>query len=182
MSGKMYLQNVNVTHPDTVVSGFSQLPVSVTYTGSGLPVANAEICISGNGVFALGTTDVNGFAMIDIDPSSLDQLNITVRGGTVIPYEGTIQVVQGVENVALFGDPVITDLDGNLDGLINPNENGTITFTLKNYGTQTSPDVFATLTELDTMNYVQIITTDPVSFGNIVSGSICYGNSFPIFC
>ena len=61
-------QNVNVIHPDTVVSGFSQLPVSVTYTSSGLSVANAEICISGNGVFALGTTDVNGFAMIDINP------------------------------------------------------------------------------------------------------------------
>ena len=120
-------------------------------------------------------------AMIDIDPSSLDQLNITVRGGTVIPYEGTIQVVQGVENVALFGNPVVTDLDGNLDGLINPNENGTITFTLKNYGTQTSLDVFATLTELDTMNYIQIITTDPVSFGNIAPDQSVTGTPFQFF-
>ena len=55
-------QAVNVIHPDTVVSGFSQLPVSVTYTSSGLPVANAEICISGNGVYALGTTDASGFS------------------------------------------------------------------------------------------------------------------------
>ena len=174
-------QSINASHPDTVVTGFSQLPVSVTYTGSGLPVANAQVCVSGDSVFALGVTDENGFALIDINTSSLSGLNITVRGGTVIPYEGTIQVVQGVENVALNGNPVIIDIDGNLDGLINPNENGTITFTLKNYGTQTSNNVSATLTELDTMNYVQIITTDPVSFGNIAPNQSVTGTPFQFF-
>ena len=41
-------QSVIVNHPDTVVTGFSQVPVSVTYMGSGLPVANSQICISLN--------------------------------------------------------------------------------------------------------------------------------------
>lgn len=174
-------QAVSVNHPDTAGTGFSQIPVSVTYLGSGLPVANAQICISGGEVFALGNTDINGTAIINIDPSSIGELNITVRGGTVIPYEGTLQVIQGIENIALFGNPIISDLDGNLDGLINPNENGTITFTLKNYGTQTSVDVSASLTVLDTMNYIQVVTTDPVVFGTIPPDQSVTGSPFQFF-
>ncbi len=159
-------QAVNVSHPDTVVTGFNQVQVIVEYTGSGLPISNAQVCISGNGVYAVGLTDINGAALLNITPASVGELNIAVRGGTIIPYEGTMQVIQGVENVALFGNPDVTDIDGNLDGLINPNENGTITFTLKNYGTQTAIDVTATLEVPDTISYIQIITTNPVGFGN----------------
>ena len=38
--------------------------------------------------------------------------------------------------MAPSGEPIVTDIDGNNDGLINPNENGTIAFSLKNYGSQ----------------------------------------------
>ncbi|HSW56258.1 MAG TPA: C25 family cysteine peptidase [Ignavibacteriaceae bacterium] len=174
-------QTVTVMHTDTVVTGFNQVQVSVTQLGSGLPVPNAQICISGNDVYAIGSTDLNGIALLNISPSSIGQLNITVIGGTVIPYEGTMQVVQGIENVALFGSPVVADIDGNLDGLINPNENGTITFTLKNYGSQTSTNVFATLSAIDTLNYIQIVTTDPVSFGNIAPEQSVTGVPFQFF-
>jgi len=174
-------QNVTVVHPDTVVNGFSQISVTVNYTNSGLPVPKAQICISGDDVYAIGLTDNNGNALLNIEPSSLGSLSLAVRGGTVYPYEGTVQVVQGVENVALFGNPVITDLDGNLDGLINPNENGTITFTLKNYGTQTSMDVSATLSDLDSLGYVQLITTEPVIYGNIAPDQSVTGSPFQFF-
>ena len=174
-------QNVTIVHPDTVVNGFSQVSVTVNYTNSGLPVAKAQVCISGDDVYAIGLTDNNGNALINIEPSSIGTLNLAVRGGTVYPYEGTIQVVQGVENIALFGNPVITDLDGNLDGFINPNENGTITFTLKNYGTQTSMDVSATLSVLDSMGYVQLITTEPVLFGDIAPDQSVTGSPFQFF-
>jgi hypothetical protein len=174
-------QSISVTRPDTITTGFNQVPVSVVYFGSGLPVSNAEICLSGNGVYVVGTTDPNGTALLNVTPESVGQVNITVRGGTVIPIEGTIQVVVGIENVALFNDPVITDLDGNLDGLINPNENGTITFTLKNYGTQTSLDVTAALTVPDTVTQVQILTTNPVTFGNMTPDQSVTGSPFQFF-
>ncbi len=41
--------------------------------------------------------------------------------------------------------------------------------------------MFATLTELDTMNYVQIITTDPISFGNIAPDQSVTGTPFQFF-
>jgi hypothetical protein len=174
-------QNVTVSHPDTVVTGFNQVQVNVTYTGTGLPVPNAQICISGNDIYAVETTDMSGTALININPASVGELNITVRGGTVIPYEGTMQIVVGIQNVALFGNPVITDIDGNLDGLVNPNENCTITFTLKNYGTQIAEDVFASLSVADTLNYIQVITSDPMSYGNIAPDQIVTGSPFQFF-
>ncbi len=138
-------ENVSVAYTDTVIVGFSQPQVSVTYSSSGMPVANAEVCISGAGVYAVGLTSEGGTLILDINTSSVGELDLVVRGGKVVPFEGTIQVVEGLENVAPAGIPIVTDIDGNNDGLINPNENGTITFSLKNYGTQTSNNVYAKL-------------------------------------
>ena len=174
-------QAVNVSYPDTVILGFSQPQVVVTYSSSGLPVVNAQICISGNNVYTVGNTDQNGIAMLNITPISIGELSIGVRGGTVVPYEGIIQVIAGVENVGLESDPIVTDLDGNDDGLINPNENCTITITLKNYGTQLANNVSATLSVPDTINNVQIITTTPVTFGNIGPGQSATGSPFQFF-
>ena len=174
-------QAVNVTYTDTVVVGFSQLEVNVSYSASGLPVANAKVCISGNDVYSVGNTDENGYALLNIIPAAIGALNLTVCGGTVIPFEGSVQVIEGVENVALDGDPFVTDLDGNDDGLINPNENCSITFTLKNYGSQLANNVYATLSIPDTVDNVQIITTNPVSFGNIGPNQSVTGSPFQFF-
>jgi hypothetical protein len=126
----------------------------------------------------VANTDQNGNAMLNITPISIGELLIAVRGETVVPFEGTIQVIAGVENIGLEGDPTVTDLDGNDDGLINPNENCTITFTLKNYGTQLANSVTATLSLPDSINEVQIITTTPVSFGNIGPNQTVTGSPF----
>ncbi len=170
-----------LSYPDTVILGFSQPQVVVTYASSGLPVVNAQICISGNNVYTVANTDQNGNAMLNITPTSIGELLIAVRGETVVPFEGTIQVIAGVENIGLEGDPIVTDLDGNDDGLINPNENCTITFTLKNYGTQLANNVNATLSLPDSINNVQIITTTPVTFGNIGPNQSVTGSPFQFF-
>ena len=174
-------QNITVTYADTVVTGYDQVQVLVEYSGSGLPVRDAQVCISGNDVYAVGNTAANGTALLDFTTASGGQLNIAVRGGTAIPFEGIIQVVQGVEYVALDGNPVVTDIGGNNDGLINPNENGTITFTLKNYGNATANNVMGTLSVPDTISFVQVITTDPVNFGNIDPDQSVTGDPFQFF-
>jgi hypothetical protein len=175
-------QSINVTYTDTITTGFSQPEITVTYTGSGLPVANAQVCISGSDVYVVGNTDANGYLMLNVTPSSVGVLSIAVRGGNVVPFLNSIQVIDGVENVALDGDPVATDLDGNDDGLINPNENCTITFTLKNYGSQLAANVTATLSVPDSVvDYIQIITTTPVNFGNIGPNQSVTGSPFQFF-
>jgi hypothetical protein len=175
-------KNISVTYTDTVTVGFSQPQVTVTYSSSGLPVENAEICISGNDVYTVGLTSQGGTAILDIIPSTIGELDLVVRGGTVVPFTGNIQVVEGVENVALAGDPVVTDMDGNNDGLINPNENGTITFSLRNYGTQTSNNVYARLAVPDSVsNFVEILTIDSLSFGNLAPNDSVEGPPFQFF-
>jgi hypothetical protein len=174
-------QNITVTYTDTVATGYDQVQVLVEYSASGLPVNNAQVCISSNDVYVVGKTVENGTALLDFTTTSEGELNIAVRGGTVIPFEGTIEVVPAVEYVALDGNPVVTDIDGNNDGLINPNENGTIMFTLKNYGNATANNVIATISVPDTVNLVQVITTSPVSFGNIEPNQSVTGDPFQFF-
>ena len=90
-------------------------------------------------------------------------------------------IIQPAELVEPMENPVVVDLDGNLDGLVNPNENCAVTFTLKNWGSQTASNVMAVLTSSDSDD-VQITTTSPVSFGNLASGASSTGAAFPDLC
>jgi hypothetical protein len=168
---------VNVVHPSMILVGNNQIEVSVSFSSNGNPVANAEACLSGDDVFATGTTGSDGKAIIDIAPELPDTLIITVRGGNVIPYQGTIEIIRPSELVEPEGNPVIADLDGNLDGLVNPDENCNITFTLKNWGFGTANNVSATLLSGDP-EYLEIITSNAVNFGNLASGESATGEPF----
>jgi len=171
---------VTVTHPNEIYVGFNQVQVTVTDSISGLPIINARICISGNGVYETSTTDQTGVATLDLTPSSAGNIYVTVSGGNVVPKESTIQVSLGTENVTPFGDPVVTDLDGNDDGLINPNENCTITFTLKNWGTIISNSVYAVLSVPDSITNVVMIV-DSIVFGIIAPNDSVIGSPFNFF-
>ncbi|MCW8813522.1 MAG: C25 family cysteine peptidase [Chlorobium sp.] len=171
---------VTVIHPNEIYVGFNQVEIEVNNTSSGLPVRNARVCISGNGVYATGKTGETGIVILDIEPSSEGTLNLTVTGGNVIPYEDSIIVSIGTENVTTYGNPVVTDLDGNDDGMINPNENASITFKLKNWGTITSNGVYAILSVPDILNYIEM-NVDSVAFGDIAPGDTVTGSPFQFF-
>ena len=172
--------DVNVDHVTSAPVGYSQSEITITFASSGLAVADAEVCISGSDVFVTGISDNTGKVLLGFTPETHGTLTVTVRGGNVVPYQGTINVTQTGEQVGSDGDPVIVDIDGNTDGFINPNENCNITFTLKNWGTQTASNVQATLSVVET-DYIDIITTDPVSFGNLASGGSFTGIPFQFF-
>ena len=94
-------RNVNVSYTDTVNVGLSQCNILVTDAVSGLPVANALVCISGDSVYEISHTQSNGTAIINVNTQSVGELNITVSGGNVIPFEGTIQVVENTNTFQL---------------------------------------------------------------------------------
>jgi hypothetical protein len=171
---------VNADHPSSILVGPNQLELTVTFTSSGDPVQNAQVTLAGDEVFATGFSGPDGKVILAIEPALPDTLTITVRGGNVIPYQGTIEVIQPAELVEPQGNPVIVDLDGNLDGLVNPNENCNITFTLKNWGFGTATNVAATLLSTEP-DYLQIITTSAVSFGNLASGESHTGAPFQFY-
>lgn len=172
-------QNVNVVFPPTIPVGVSEAEIIVT-TMFLAPVKNATVCVTGDEVFATGITDSNGVAVLTISSTEEELLTLTVRGGNVIPSQDTIETFQYDVFIEPAGDPVIDDLDGNNDGLVNPNEHCSVTYTLSNWGVETAYDVQAVLTSEDTA-FVEIITTDPVDFGNIYPSLSSSGSPFQIY-
>jgi len=168
---------VSVNNPSSVPVGYSQPEFTITFAATGLPVANAEVCLSGDDVFATGFTDSTGNVYIGIEPETAGTLSLTVRGGNVIPNLGTLSVVQTGEHVGPSDMPVIIDIDGNTDGLVNPNENCTATFTLKNWGTQTASNIEATISVANP-DFAEVITTGPISFGDLASNGSFTGDPF----
>jgi len=171
---------VNASYPTTIPVGEDLVEFTVNFASSGLPVANAIVCVTGEELFYTGVTDATGKVTIDLITEIEETLTVTVRGGNVIPHQGTIQTELLLELIEPEGQPLIVDIDGNTDGLINPNEHCNATFTLKNWGAQTANNIQAVLSTPNT-NYVDIITTSPVSFGNIASGGSSTGSPFQFF-
>ncbi len=172
-------QQVNVEYPAVVPVGNNEIEFNVTFTGSGFPVVNAQVTITGEEVFASGFTDTEGRVTLELVLLEEENLTVTIRGGRVIPYQGTMQVTQPNELIEPEGMPIVDDLDGNNDGKVNPNENCSITYTLKNWGSTTANSVQATLSSSDPN--VQIITSSPVSFGNLAPGAQVTGPAFQFF-
>ena len=171
---------VEVDHVDTVTVGYNQIEFTATYASNGLPVANAELCLAGDGIYEVDSTDALGNVIFDISPQEEQNLTVTLRGGNVAPYMGNIEVIVLAELVEPVGEPLIVDLDGNLDGLINPNENGLISLTLVNWGNLTAANIQATLS-LAGSYHAEVITTAPQSYGDLEPGGSFSGNPFQFF-
>jgi len=178
--------DVNVEYPDTILVGNNHLEFTITFASSGEPVANAELCLTkpvvmaGDNLFITAVSDSAGKVVVDLAPETAEVLSVTVRGGNVVPFLGEIEVIQPEELVEPEGEPFVTDLDGDLDGRVDPNENAGITFTLKNWGSLVAHNIQATLTSTSP-NYCQVITTQPVSFGDLAPSTTATGNPFQFF-
>ena len=65
----------------------------VTVTSSGVPVANALVCIrSSAGIYQYGYTDVSGERTFIINPSAEEMLDVTVTARNHMPYEGQARI------------------------------------------------------------------------------------------
>jgi peptidase C25-like protein/flagellar hook capping protein FlgD len=170
-------QEIDVDHLTVIPVGYNQLEITVTSADLGYPIANAEVCLYSDEIYITTVCDSLGVALIDFIPEIPQSITVTVYGDNVIPYQGTIDVLQGSEMVGPESYPVIIDIDGNTDGFVNPGEKCKITFNLKNWGTQTSSDVKATLSVVET-DWAEVITTDPIEFGDIQPGESTISDSF----
>ncbi len=88
-------KNINVIYNDSIGVGSGEVNVTVTYQGSGLPVDGAKVCVSGDSVYTIGFTMSDGTAVLSVNPQTTGELDFTVSGSNVIPFEGTIQVTPG---------------------------------------------------------------------------------------
>jgi hypothetical protein len=172
-------RKVDVTYTPQVSLGYDQIQVTVRDSATHVPVDSAQVCIAGDSVYVVGMTDATGLAIIPVTSATIDTLTLVVRGGRVVPAEGTVLVISDQEHVAPLGDPVVTDIDGNLDGKVNPNEHIQISYVLKNWGTQSSNNVQATLSAPDT-TYVGIVNAGPVSYGTLPPNGSGAGSGAPL--
>ncbi len=89
-------REVNVSYPQIVQTGSNTVECTVTFANSGLPVPNAQVCLAGIDVFATDFCNTEGKVFLEINPQILDNLVITVRGGNVYPFQGSIEVVPNI--------------------------------------------------------------------------------------
>lgn len=172
-------KNVTVDYQDSIYVGMNQITFTVKDSATGLPVNKARVTITGSSFNASAFTNELGILRINLFQGNPGILTVMITGGNVIPLEKSIEVLTGVENISPVGNAVITELSGNMNGQINPNETGSISFTLKNWGTITSNGIYAKLSVPDSIaNWVEITTLDSVVYGTLVPNDSSSGSQF----
>ena len=162
-------QAVTVNYSEAVPIGSNTVEFTVTHTSTGEPVANALVCVTGNTIFSTGTTDETGHAFVDVTAVDLETLNVTVRGGNVIPYQGTLVVIQPNGPYVMKDSYIIDDeAGGNGNGLLDYGENNLLSLTMKNVGVQPAQNVVVTLS---TTNTYVTLTDNTADYGTIAAGS-----------
>ncbi|MBM3435468.1 MAG: hypothetical protein FJY07_04520, partial [Bacteroidetes bacterium] len=128
---------VTVSYPSTIPFGSNLVEFTVTYTSTGLPVPNATVCVSGDAIFATAVTGADGKAYLDIFYEVQEALDVTVRGGDVIPYVGVLNVVQPTGPYVIRESYTLNDASGgNGNGLLDFGESPMMSLTVKNVGTK----------------------------------------------
>jgi hypothetical protein len=169
-----------VVSPSAISVGYNQVQVLVRDSATSAPLAGVQVCVAGDSTYTLATTDASGLALLDVSPPTVDTLSVVARGGTIIPFRGSIIVSPAQLHVAPEGTPGVADLDGNLDGRVNPNEHCQVSFTLKNWGTLPATGVAATLVSPDTL-MAQVQSGSPASYGTITPSGTATSPPFVVF-
>jgi hypothetical protein len=133
-------------HPDTVLTGSSQFPVTVYNTAGMEPVPEALVCLmKGDQVYQRCLTDQQGQVTLDVSPSTPGEIYLTITAHNFLYRTDTIDVVTS-GGCVLYHEHSIDDATvGNGDGLVNPGETINMTVTLKNWGSEVEYNVYAIL-------------------------------------
>ena len=135
-----------VEHPDTVIAGSSQFPVTVFSASSTEPVQEALVCVmKGAEVYRRGLTDQQGQILLDVSPSTAGEMYVTVTAHNFLYETDTVMVI-AAGGCMLYDAHTVDDAStGNGDGLPNPGETIDMSVTLKNWGTEAEYNVYAVL-------------------------------------
>ncbi len=163
-------QPVSVNYPAAIPFGNNTVEFTVTHSSTGLPVANALVCITGITIFSSGYTDATGKAYIDVNSVDEEELTVTVRGGNVIPYQGILYVVQPNGPYVIKNSYTLNDIaGGNGNGIMETSEIILASLTIKNVGNGDATNVMVTIETSD--EYVTV-TDNTESYGTILGGAM----------
>ncbi|RLD51597.1 MAG: hypothetical protein DRJ05_18240, partial [Bacteroidetes bacterium] len=160
-------QNVTVDYPDAIPFGSNIVEFTVNHTATGQPVENAIVCVTGNDIFVSGYTDATGKAYLEITEEVQETISVTVTGGNVYPFQGTMEVIPPagpwvVNDYHLLNDNV----GGNGNSLMDYGESILLSLAVKNIGSSLAMNVNVKLTTTDP--YITL-TNDTHNYGSIPS-------------
>ena len=161
-------QAVTVNYPASISFGTNLVEFTVNFASTSLPVADALVCVTGDNIFETGYTDASGKAYINITAEAQDTLTVTVRGGNVIPFMGTMEVIPPdgpwvVKDYFLLNDTA----GGNGNGLMDYGESILLSLAVKNIGTIQADNVYVSATTTDP--YITL-SENNYNYGNIAAG------------
>ena len=161
--------DVTVDYSPTIVLGSNYVEFTVTHTSTGLPVENAIVCVTGNEVFTTGTTEASGAAFFEITTSDPELLTVTITGGNVYPFQGTLEVIPPSGPYVTYDSCAIVDFTGgNGNGIMETSEDINASLTIKNIGITSADNVSVTVSTSD--EYITV-TDSTESYGSIAVGT-----------
>ena len=162
-------QPVTVSYPAGIPFGNNLVEFTVTHTSTGLPVANALVCVTGNTVFSTAVTDATGMAYVDFTSAVQETFYVTVRGGNVYPFQGTMNVLQPTGPYVIRDTCIINDLaGGNGNSIMETSENILSSLGVKNVGLQNATNVQVNIATTD--DFVTV-TDNTQYYGTILAGA-----------
>jgi hypothetical protein len=163
-------RELTVSHGTIIPVGTSTFNVNVTEGGS--PVEEAFVCLyKEEEVYQRGYTDASGNITLTLvpPPNSLGTMYCTVTKNNYIPYEGNVDVISPFGPWVIFDQYRVTDITGNGDGNVDPDESIELFLSVHNVGLDTAYNITGVLRTTD--SYVTI--TDSIDeFGDILSDSL----------
>ncbi|MCK4672884.1 hypothetical protein KAT67_02755, partial [candidate division WOR-3 bacterium] len=169
-------KSVNVSHISSLSVDDESLGVLVELNST--PLESALVCIMlDTVVYQHGYTADNGKITFYFDSLIPGEMNLTVTGNNILPYETTIPIIATDIYLTYCGN-TINDSLANNNGIPESGETILLRTIIKNIGGSTAQNVIVTLS---TDNTLISIIDSVVSFGNIYSQDSSFGSSPFVF-
>ncbi|MFH1506063.1 MAG: C25 family cysteine peptidase, partial [archaeon] len=133
------IHDLEVSHQASVALGLQTIDVSVMDLMTGLPVADATVCITKDDeVFATAKTDINGDASLEISPRTTGSTNLTVSLHNYHPFQDNIIITPSSSEHLIVKKVKVVDYgprsNGNANNLVDAGETIELNITLENNG------------------------------------------------
>jgi hypothetical protein len=169
-------QPMEVSHDSALFVGDESLSVLVYVENS--PSESALVCaVLDTVIYKYGYTDSNGHIAFPMDGLIPGQMDLTVTGENLIPYEAIIPV-SDTNAYLLYDHYQLSDSLANGNGIPESGETVLLRVTIKNSGLSAAHNVLVFMTTDDTLAHM---IDDTVYYGDIGAQDSSAGNS-PFVC
>jgi hypothetical protein len=160
-------ESLSVDHPTSIYDGVNTITVSVDAGRS--PLEGALVCIRMDStVYEWGYTDASGQVELETTVPNTGDLEVTVTGMNVVPFEGSVIVAPSdAPHVLYLGHSIVDSAGGNGDGLAELGEEIEIPLWVMNYG---GADAQGALGQVRIEENGVALIDSTASFGSIPTG------------